>query len=508
MKIQLAVLVVTLASVTATAAEKSEKEALPEGAVKRLAAGSRLRDLEWLPSGKLMALGMSDHCVHEWDPATGKELRSLAIPKEHKQTDFESLSPDGKTLAFVSQSAPEAIVLWDLDSGKQRTLIGHGRIDSLRWSPDGTVLGSNCGASIRIWDAATGKEKRSLQGHIHGIWCLSAAGKLVVAHDATLAPGAAAEGQCDLCTIDSASGKKLHAFRIMTSRFFASWSPDGKTLAIPCDLKGVQLLDPAVAKIIRSIESCDNDAVSVSWAPDGKTLASTNREKIFLCDVASGKKIHTFTALKANLLWIAFSPDGKWLATHDISNHNVIIWKVPARQPAVKINLDDSRFANLWNDLGGKDAAKVDQAVWSLVAAQDDGAKMLARELKPVLAPDTKLLARLIKDLDDPKFKVRERARIDLEKLGESICPTLRKTLACNPSAEVKKRVEELLAKLDSWPGMPLRTWRALAVLERNGSQEAKELLQKLAKGSDTPQAQEARLAVQRLDKLKSMPSK
>lgn len=509
-RITTAVLGLTLACVTATAAEQAERKALPDGALMRLASGGRL--LGWLPDGKLATLGLADHGVHLWDPATGKELRSLPFPKEHKQTKLEKLSPDGKTLAFVSKNATENVVLWDLESGKQRALTGHKGIGSICWSPDGTALGASGSdgknLSIRIWDPASGKERKWLRGQFGSLWALSAAGSLVVALDTNPPEVMKAKAQCDLCTIDSGSSKKLHSFSIIGFHYQAYWSPDGKTLAMPGEGSGVELLDPGVGRRIRSTESYSDAAVC--WSPDGRMLASVSYDKVLLCDAASGKKIHGFVATKAQFLDVAFSPDGSTLATHDSSDGSVVIWKVPARQPAVKVSLDDRRLASLWTDLAGDDAAKADQATWTLAAAQDDGVKLLARKLTPAEKPDANRVARLIKDLDSTQFKVRGQARTDLEKLGPSICPALRKTLAGNPSEDVKKSVKQVLARLElAWPYMPLRNWRALAALERNGSEEAIGLLKKLAAGdADSVHTQEARRAVLRLEKLKALRAK
>ena len=80
----------------------------------------------------------------------------------------------------------------------------------------------------------------------------------------------------------------------------------------------------------------------------------------------------------------------------------------------------------------------------------------------------------------------------------------MRDTLAGEPSAEVRRRVEELLRKLDG--PMPssgqLRDLRSVEVLEHIGTPEAKQVLQTLAKGA--PEArltQEAKASLERLTK-------
>ena len=56
----------------------------------------------------------------------------------------------------------------------------------------------------------------------------------------------------------------------------------------------------------------------------------------------------------------------------------------------------------------------------------------------------------LIADLDSETFAVRDSAMKELTKLGDAAAPALRDALDKAPSAEARRRIEGLLAKLDS----------------------------------------------------------
>jgi HEAT repeat protein len=141
-------------------------------------------------------------------------------------------------------------------------------------------------------------------------------------------------------------------------------------------------------------------------------------------------------------------------------------------------------------------------ALCALGARPGQALPLLKEQLRPVAAPDERRLARLLADLDDDAFAVRERTTADLEWLGELAVPALRRTLAGNPSPEVRRRAEAVLRMAEA-PGLSsvrLRALRAVLLLEHLGTPEARGLLEKLAGGA--PEAwltREAKASLQRL---------
>jgi hypothetical protein len=126
------------------------------------------------------------------------------------------------------------------------------------------------------------------------------------------------------------------------------------------------------------------------------------------------------------------------------------------------------------------------------------------RRLHPVPVADEKRLAQLLADLDSDQFKVRDRATLELETLGEGALPALRKALQGEAALERRRRLERLIGKQDRerWSPGPerLRTMRALEVLERAGTPEARRILRVLAAGvSNSSLTQDARGALTRL---------
>jgi HEAT repeat protein len=89
-------------------------------------------------------------------------------------------------------------------------------------------------------------------------------------------------------------------------------------------------------------------------------------------------------------------------------------------------------------------------------------------------------LQRLVKDLEDRRFSVRNQAARQLERALDQATPMLRRVLDGGPTLETRQRVERLLDKL---PAEQVRVHRAVAVLERVGTPEARQLLERFAKG-------------------------
>ena len=88
----------------------------------------------------------------------------------------------------------------------------------------------------------------------------------------------------------------------------------------------IHLADTVTGKELRTLDGhADGRWPGLSFSHDGKTLASAGNGGVRLWDVAAGKELHD---LKGNGS-LAFSPDGRWLATNGIRDDNSIhLWEV------------------------------------------------------------------------------------------------------------------------------------------------------------------------------------
>ncbi|MDH6100450.1 trypsin-like peptidase domain-containing protein [Anabaenopsis sp. FSS-46] len=111
------------------------------------------------------------------------------------------------------------------------------------------------------------------------------------------------------------------------------FSPDGRTLASGSWDRTVKLWDVATRREIATLTGHSFVVTSVAFSPDGKTLASSGSvdRTIKLWDVATGRKIATLTGHSDSVSSVAFSPDGKTLASGSV-DRTIKLWDVATRR--------------------------------------------------------------------------------------------------------------------------------------------------------------------------------
>jgi hypothetical protein len=220
-----------------------------------------------------------------------------------------------------------------------------------------------------------------------------------------------------------------------------------------------------------------------------------------LWDTATGKEVGRLAGHQGSIDTLEFAPDSKTLLTGSRDTTG-LVWDVTSfakwgRSPTTAMDA-----AARWKDLASDDAAKAFNALNAFSANTAGAVAYLKDHLSAATLPDDAKIAKLVADLDSDQFAARKKAGEELERLGETAAPMLRKALEADPSTEVKRRLEDLLAKANSKTpgGDSLRSLRAVEVLETIATPEARQLLRRIADGA--PEARltrEARAALERL---------
>jgi len=239
-------------------------------------------------------------------------------------------------------------------------------------------------------------------------------------------------------------------------------------------------------------EKLAQDVQCLALTPDGRTVAWGGKADplVQLLDVATGKERRAFAGHRGGAETLTFSADGKTLIS-GAADTTALVWDLTGRLTATEKfgkALSAADLETHCKALATDDVGAGYRAVQMLAADPPRSVPYLRTRLHPVAIADAKRLKQWIADLDSEKFAVREKAASELEKLGEAALHAMRKTLDERPALETRRRLEQLIEKQErkEWSPSPerLRICRALEVLERAGTAEAKDVLTTLASGA------------------------
>jgi WD40 repeat protein len=462
----------------------------------------------YLPGGKTLATLSPDNTIRFWDLTSGKELRSIGGLWNRGQA--VAFSPDGKLVVSLKRGGD--VCAWHTDSAREAwTLPSAGpraRPWGLAFRPDGKVLavGHNDGL-VRLWDVAKREVERELRGPraaVSGL-AFSPDGKTLAGYEAPTT----------LFLWDLAGGKGVR--RVTTSHPGDPdlvFSPDGRLLAL-ADGGDVRLVEVDTGQPRGFLRGHPNGTTGLAFSPEGRTLATSGGadQGVRFTDVATGEEFHA-RHHPGGATAVTWRPDGKALAVGG-ADTLVRVWDpaklLPAKRAREPVKWPEAELDRLWAGLGSDEGPKAGESMRRLAMAPAQAVTLL-RARGALLSGVGKRPEDWIKDLDSDDFVTREKASDALEKLGRAAEPALRKALEESPSAEVRRRVQRLLKGLDRGAGpapaavapasRELAAARAVELLERLGTPEAKKLLAEWGKEKSSTLSREAKAALRRLGRV------
>ena len=367
------------------------------------------------PDGATIALGKEDG-VHFWNAATGKELGKLAVPAGGVQA--AAFTPDGKTLAcsvgnsllLLATRSAGAAPRWEIQNLATAKAQGHvTAIGGLSFAPDGKTVASFAWGEkqIRIWDAGSGKQLRTVGEGINFNAISYAADGKTLSSGADRDDGSRAlyvwltENDRLLRKIDVAGEQWLHGFQFSPDGQTAlavegagetvvrrwnlgegkelarlPWAnlgtapavfPDGRTLAGGLHGKAAVVIRDADGDGERHrLANLGYEVTRVTATADGKCLAtygeSVRRRVGELCiwDAVTGKELHKFDVALGQANALAFSRDGRLIAAAG-SEGAIRLWNLgtgelqrtlasPAPVEALTFSADGKRLASAGAD--------------------------------------------------------------------------------------------------------------------------------------------------------------
>jgi WD40 repeat protein len=259
-----------------------------------------------------------------------------------------AFSPDGKLLAGGGGYKDCPVVVWSTETdNKVFRLDGHTEsIRSVTFSPDGKFLASGSGdATVKLWDMTTGRKAKDISAGTYknpgGLFLNKDSGAFETKefdlpcyiYSVSFSPDGRllAAGNHSLETliwnVDAGQGAplRIHVNKGMAQAIFSPiFSPKGATLAIGD--QGVKLVDATTGKVVRQLEKSLYGISCLAFSPDGRLLAAGTAPSFTtiagdfpgvakVWNVETGQEALTLKGNAKGVLSVAFSSDGKMLAT-------------------------------------------------------------------------------------------------------------------------------------------------------------------------------------------------
>lgn len=274
------------------------------------------------------------------------------------------------------------------------------------------------------------------------------------------------------------------------------FSANGRLLLGLGDDRLIRVWDAWTGKLHHRLAGHGGSVTGMAVSPREPLLVSTDSEgTAILWDLTTGKEKFRCNGHGEAITAVDFAANGRYFATGSV-DQTVLVWDVQASARPVPPDAARSLEA-LWKDLGDVNAEVAGEAMAKLMEQPDAAVALLRKHVQPAPQSQEEEIQKLIAQLDDARYAVREKARVELEKLETATEGYLHKALTTMPNLEKEKRLQHLILRLQGpvRQSEVVRALRALEILDHINTPAALEVLTELSRGASgarlTRQAQE-----------------
>jgi WD40 repeat protein len=303
------------------------------GARVRALAGhmGRVHRLRFSPDGRRLVSAGRDRVIRAWDVETGTLAREL---RGH-ETDIGDVefSPDGRHLASVSVR-DGVVKLWDAEQPQGYAELNLGRPSpdnppslGLAFSPDGnTLIAAQSAGSVRAWDTASGRPLFRLDAELR-------TGRSWVATAARAGVFATLDGGRSPVLRHLTTGTEVSDLEPARCGRAGALAPGGRYLAAVDERVGtIRLWDTATGRVVAMLNGHDGPVECLAFSPDGRRLASGGIDcTVRTWEVPSGRSLTVARDPAGWIAAIAFHPDGRTLASSNVrdgGSGDIRLWDV------------------------------------------------------------------------------------------------------------------------------------------------------------------------------------
>lgn len=317
-------------SLLVTSIERTKKPFMPPPK-----KGEKLSDAEiatiraWIDAGALPG----ERSVAKATPPAAVVLPKIpARGKIRPSVNALAISPDGK---FYAVGLPGVVELRSFDTrAVVKKFQGHkGNVNDLAFTADGKRLAAAAGepgvaGEVRIWNVETGRMISAIPAHSDAVYSVA-----ISPDGSTLATGSY-DQLIKLWELSGRSpGKELLTLKGHNGCVFdLAFRPDGKVLASASADRTVKLWSVANGERLDTRPEALKDLNAVAFSPDGARVFAAgvdNRIRVWSVSAdakeGSNKLLQSVFAHEGAVLRLAFSPDGKTLAS-SADNGTVKLW--------------------------------------------------------------------------------------------------------------------------------------------------------------------------------------
>ncbi len=301
-----------------------------------------VQSVAFSPDGRRIVSGSADKSIRVWDADTGHEI--MTLEGHGGIVTSVAYSPDGQVIGSGNQD--QTIKIWDANTGREiKSFEQRQNVMSVAFSPNGWWIasaGSGLEQKITIWDTNTGQNLRTLEVpyyYSYDVAIFTYDGRRIIGGGIGDSTRATRHGSIGLWDADTGGQlMTLDGHAIINS---VAASPDGRWFASGGSDNKVRLWDMDTGEEFRTLEGHRKPVRSLAIGPNGKRIVSGSFDKtVKVWDAESGRLIGSLDGHTVCAMSVAISPDGRRIASGGYDN-TVRVWDLPE-----ELWSDTSEFVN------------------------------------------------------------------------------------------------------------------------------------------------------------------